>query len=281
VAAVGVIGLVGLTPSGLARLVHDLQVLIPEQLADTISKALHGSRRTAGGWVALVVGSAAAFWSAVEAMAALQVGLDIAYEVKNDLGFVARRLKAVPLMVCTVVFGGAAVALLVLGDPIRSLLPSSFPLARSAFGGLWELLRWLGALVFLMILLSVYYTIGPNRPQPRRWISAGALVAAAGWMATSAGFSLYLDHFGHESRTYGAFAGVAVLVLWLYLAAVAVLLGAEVDRQLEVAGLGRWRAGVTEGRRFGTGSGTRLGRWLWPRRRSPSANSDSGTLGRG
>jgi membrane protein len=235
VAAVGVVSLLGLSPDSLTRLIRDLRVLVPVQLADTISKALRGSGQTTGGWVATVVGGAAALWSSIEAMAALQVGLDIAYEVRTDVGFVARRLKALPLMVCTVVFGGAAFALLVLGDPIRSLLPVSFPLARSAFAALWALLRWLGALVLVVVLLSVYYTIGPNRTQPRRWLRRGALVAAIGWMGTSAGFSYYLTSFGHESRTYGAFAGVAVLMLWLYLAALSVLLGAVVDRQVEAA----------------------------------------------
>ncbi len=106
VAAVGVISLLGLSPDSIARLIRDLCVLVPAQLADTISKALRGPGRTTGGWVATVLGGAAALWSSIEAMSALQVGLDIAYEVKTDVGFVARRLKALPLMACTVVFGG-------------------------------------------------------------------------------------------------------------------------------------------------------------------------------
>jgi len=261
VAAVGVIGLVGLTPSGLARLVHDLQVLVPAQLADTLSTALRGTGRTTGGWVAAVLGSAVAFWSAVEATAAMQIGLDTAYEVSSDVGFVTRRLKAVPLVGCTVILGGAAFALLVLGDPIRSLLPASFALGRSAFGALWDVLRWLGALMLVMTLLTIYYWFGPNRPRPQRWFSIGALVATVGWGAASAAFSFYLARFGHASRTYGVFAGVAVLLLWLYLAAMAVLLGAEIDRQIEVAG----SSGPPEGnaiRRPVTGPWSRLSRWV-------------------
>jgi len=121
----------------------------------------------------------------------------------------------------------------VLGDPIRSLFPTAFPLARSTFDALWVVIRWGGALVLVMALLSMYYAIGPNRARPRRWISAGAVIAAVGWMAASAAFSFYLDHFGHESRTYGAFGGVAVLLLWLFMTALAVLLGAELNRELD------------------------------------------------
>jgi membrane protein len=242
VAAVGVIGLVGLTPNGLARLIHDLEVLVPAQLADTISTALRGTSRTSGGWVAALLGGAVALWSAVEAMAAMQVGLDIAYEVSRDVGFVVRRLKAVPLVLCTAVLGGGAFALLVLGNPIRSLLPASFPLARSAFAALWDLIRWVGALALVMILLSLFYRFGPNRAQSRRWFSLGALVATLGWAGASAAFSFYLSRFGHTSRTYGAFAGVAVLLLWLYLAATVILFGAEIDHQIELAGLTPSRA---------------------------------------
>jgi membrane protein len=233
VAAVGIIGLVGLSPAVLERLVKDVEVLIPVQLADTVDQALRNPGARAGGWAAAVIGSAGALWSAVESMAALQVGLDVANEVASDPGFLRRRLRAVPLAAVTVVLGGAAFALLVLGDPIRSLLPASFPLARSAFDALFDLIRWAGALVLVVALLTVYYRYGPNRPPPRRWLSVGALGAALIWMGASAGFSYYLSHFGHESRTYGALAGVAVLLLWLYLAGVAVLFGAELDRQID------------------------------------------------
>jgi membrane protein len=267
VAAVGVIGLVGLTPSDLARLIHDLQVLVPAQLADTISKALRGTGRTTGGWVAAVLGSVVALWSAVEAMAAMQVGLDIAFEVSTDVGFVARRMKSVPLVACAVILGGGAFALLVLGNPIKSLLPASFPLARSAFGALWDLLRWFGALVLVMTLLTVFYRIGPNRPKPRRWFSIGAAIATMGWIGASAAFSLYLDRFGHASRTYGAFAGVAVLLLWLYLAAMAVLLGAELDHQIQLSATDHRRTG-------GEGAQASRDRTGVPKDRPRSADAD-------
>jgi membrane protein len=254
VAAVGIVGLVGLSPAVLARLIKDVEVLVPVQLANAVDQALQSPGARAGGWVAAVVGSAAALWSAVESMAALQVGLDIAYEVGRDPGFLRRRLRAVPLAVVTVVLGGAAFALLVLGDPIRSLLPASFPLARSAFDALFDVVRWAGALVLVVALLTIYYRFGPNRPPPRRWLSAGAVAAAVVWMAASAGFSFYLSRYGHESRTYGAFAGVAVLLLWLYLAGLAVLFGAELDRQV-VAGLPKATAQL--GGATGTATGSR------------------------
>jgi membrane protein len=269
VAAVGIIGLVGLSPTVLEHLVKDVEVLIPVQLADTVDQALRTPGARAGGWAAAVIGSAGALWSAVESMAALQVGLDIANEVASDPGFVRRRLRAVPFAAVTAVLGGAAFALLVLGDPIRSLLPTSFPLARSAFGALFDVIRWAGALVLVVALLTIYYRFGPNRPPPHRWLSAGALSAAVMWLAASAAFSFYLSRFGHESRTYGALAGVAVLLLWLYLAGVAVLFGAELDRQAGAAAAERAQAaGSTE-----PSSASRTGREGSTASSSPSAST--------
>jgi membrane protein len=143
-------------------------------------------------------------------------------------------MVAVPLLALTVLLGGAASGLLVLGDPIRALLPTSFALARSTFDAAWVVVRWAGALALVVLLLSVYYAFGPNRDKRRlRWVSPGAVAAAAVWLGASAAFSFYLDHFGHESRSYGAFAGVAALLLWLYLTGLAVMFGAELDCELD------------------------------------------------
>jgi membrane protein len=233
VAAVALVGLVGLTASQLRSLVHGVNVLLPLQMSQAIDQALRNPVKGAGGGAEVAIGLGVALWSAIEAMAALQVGLDVAFEVPSDRGFVRRRLVAVPLLVLTVLLGGAASGLLVLGDPIRALLPSSVDLARSTFDAAWVAIRWAGALGLVVVLLSSYYSFGPNREKSRmRWVSPGAVAAAVGWLAASAAFSFYLNHFGHESRAYGAFAGVAVLLLWLYLTVLALMLGAELDCEL-------------------------------------------------
>jgi membrane protein len=240
-AAVALVGLVGLSASQLRSLVHGINVILPLQLSQTIDDALRNPTKGTGGGVEVVLGLAVALWSAVEAMAALQVGLDVAFEVTSDRGFVRRRLVALPLLALTVVLGGAASGLLVLGDPIRALLPSSFALARSTSDAAWGVVRWAGAMALVIVLLSAYYSFGPNRKRGRlqwrpwqwvQWISPGAVAAALGWLGSSAAFSFYVNHFGHESRSYGAFAGVAALLLWLYLTGLVVMLGAELDCEL-------------------------------------------------
>lgn len=236
IAALGVIGLVGLSPAELRGLVHGVGVLLPTQMSQAIDESLRNPTKGAGSGIEIGVGLVVALWSLVEAMASLQVGLDVAYEVSKDRGFMGRRVRSLPLIALTILLGGSASVLLVLGNPIRSLLPASIPFAGSALNGAWIAIRWVGALILVMLLLSAFYSVAPNHDRPHHLrVSAGAVVAAIGWMAASAGFSFYLDHFGHESRTYGTFAGVAALLLWLFVTAVAVLLGAELNCEIERA----------------------------------------------
>ena len=232
IAALGLLELFGLSPSDLHTVIHDVRVLLPAQMAQTVYGTLHNQHDKLAGGLELAGGLLVATWSAVEAMASLQVGLDVAYEVSTDRGFVGRRLMALPLVGLTAVLGGAATALAVLGDPIRQLLPSSFPLVSTAEVG-WGLFRYIAAACLIALLFCSYYWLGPNLDREhRRWLTVGAFAAAGAWLAASAAFSFYLDHFGHTSRTYGSFAGVAVLLLWLYLTGLVVLLGAELNCEI-------------------------------------------------
>jgi len=233
VALLGVSGLVGLSSSQLQSLVHGIAVLLPAQLSSLLDQSLRRPASNGFSVLELVAGVAVALWSAAEAMANLQVTLDVAYEVQNDRGFLRRRLMSLPLIGFTVLFGGVSSFLLVLGDPLRSL----FGLRLSGISApAWDIIRWSGAIVLMMLLLSVYYYLAPNRGPARfEWISPGSVVATVGWIVASLAFSFYLAHFGHESQSYGAFAGVAVLLLWMFITATAVLLGAELNRELERA----------------------------------------------
>lgn len=232
-ALIGVVRLIGLSQHQLDNVVHAVGVLLPTQVSQVLIEALRSQRSSATGVVELIVGFLIALWAASEAMAALQVGLDVAYEVDRDRGFFGRRLMALPLIGVTLVCGGAASALLVLGDPIRSLLPTSLAVTRPAFDAAWNVIRWLGAFVLILLLLSTYYVIGPRLVSRRwEWVSPGSIVSSLTWLAASAVFSVYLNDFGHESRTYGAFVGVAALLLWLFLTATSVLAGAELNLEL-------------------------------------------------
>jgi membrane protein len=97
-----------------------------------------------------------------------------------------------------------------------------------------SIVRWVVLALLVLVALAVVYRFAPDRANPRwRWVSGGAVVALLLWLLGSIGFSWYVDKFGNYNQTYGALAAVIILLLWLYLSAFAVLLGAELDAETE------------------------------------------------
>jgi membrane protein len=97
-----------------------------------------------------------------------------------------------------------------------------------------EAIRLVVAVVLIMVALAVTYRLGPDRDAARmRWVSTGAVVATLIWLLASIGFSIYVQTFGNYAKTYGSLAAAVILMLWLWLTAYAVLLGAEINAEAE------------------------------------------------
>jgi membrane protein len=237
-AVIAILGFLALTRASthvVMHITHAVEKGLPPGVGTVFSGAVKAATtRRSGSAVAVTIGVAVAIWSASGGMSALQQALDVAYEVPVDRKFIARRLRSIPLMAATLVLGGVGAALVILGAPIGSGIEGHLPLHGLAFSVIWTIVRWAVTLIAITGLFSIFYFAGPNRESPRwQWVSVGGVFATVVFLAASLGFSFYVTRFGSYSKTYGTFAGVAILIFWLYLTGLAVLVGGELNAEIE------------------------------------------------
>jgi membrane protein len=235
IAILGFLALIRASTHVVTRITHAVEKGLPPGVGTVFTGAVKAATtRQSGSAVAVIIGVSVAVWSASGGMSALQQALDVAYEVPVDRKFLARRIHSIPLMAATLVLGGVGAALVILGAPIGSGIEGHVPLHGLAFSVMWTIVRWSVTLIAITGLFSIFYFFGPNRESPRwQWVSVGGAFATVVFLAASLGFSFYVTRFGSYGKTYGTFAGVAILIFWLYLTGLAVLVGGELNAQLE------------------------------------------------
>jgi membrane protein len=230
IAVVTIYGLVA-EPTDVQRQVDSFAESMPPGAGDLLTAQLDQIVRTSERSlsIALAISLAAALWSASAGIQSLIKGLNIIYDEQETRGFIRLRGLALVLTIGAIVVVLGALALI-------AVLPAV--LREVGLGRAGELAvsigRWPALVVLVAVALAVLYRLGPDRANPRfRWMSWGALVAVVLWVAVSAGFSWYVSNFGSYGQTYGSLGAVIVLLLWLWLSALAALIGAELDAEIE------------------------------------------------
>jgi membrane protein len=229
--AVLIYGLVA-EPETVAEHIRALFQILPSDAASLIGdqlKSLTATPKSSKGW-SLVIALAIAIYGASKGSGAIVTALNIAYEVKETRGFFINSLLSLGMTIgALVILVIAAIAISMMGW-MEALVPGISNLAHLVLQAVF----WAVAVAVVAVGLALVYRYAPNRPDaPWAWVTPGSAAATLLWLAASIGFGLYVSHFGNYNATYGSLGGVIVFLTWLYLTAYIVLMGGEMNSELE------------------------------------------------
>jgi membrane protein len=233
IAAVSIYGLVA-DPTQLERQITSLTSALPTETAQFLGRQIEMivSSSSSSLTTATIISIFAALWSASAGTKAMITGVNLAYGVTETRSFLVLRLTALIVTLSAIVVGLGAVA----GVGFIPQILDAVGL-EEATAELISWLRWPFVLLVVVLGLGGLYKLAPNRPwRMTRWVNIGALIAAAIWVVATVGMSVYVNNFGAFGATYGALAGLIVLMLWFFVSGLIVLVGAEINSELEHRG---------------------------------------------
>ncbi|MDQ3686672.1 MAG: YihY/virulence factor BrkB family protein [Acidobacteriota bacterium] len=217
-----------------ADLFRYLGAVLPGEASDLVSKTIGDVTQGSGGGK-LSFGILAALWAASNGMGAVSESLNVAYDVKESRPWWKSRLVAVGLTVALAVLIISALILVLYGHTIAEAVAGSFGLGE-AFEVTWKIVQWPVVLAFVILGFGLIYYFAPNLHDAEwKWITPGAGIAVLLWLLVSFGFRTYLHFFNSYSATYGSLGAVIILMLWFYLTGAAILIGGEINSEIEHA----------------------------------------------
>jgi membrane protein len=221
-------------PETIESMVDRLEGVVPAEALTLIDESLTRVIENSSGGVALIaVGFLLALWTASGAMNALMRGLNRVYDRDETRSFLRQRATALGMLACLVLAFGLVFVLLVLGPLLSEWVGEALEL-EGLLGWLWWILEWPILLLGLFGAFAAVLYLGPNVVHPRwRFLTPGAVTAIVVWLAASGLFALYVASFGSYNKAWGSLAAVIVMLTWLWLSALALLLGAEVNAEAE------------------------------------------------
>ncbi|MBA3440498.1 MAG: YihY/virulence factor BrkB family protein [Pyrinomonadaceae bacterium] len=230
-----ILGYLAETGSELQRdLLSYLSTVLPPQAATLIDDTLKGITEGASG-SKLSFGILATLWTASNGMGAISSSLNVAYNVEESRPWWKVRLTAIGLTVALAVLIISALGLIFFGHDIAEAVANKFGLG-TIFTITWKILQWPIVLAFVLLSFALIYYMAPDIHDARwQWITPGAGIGVALWLIASFAFKIYLEYFDSYSATYGSLGAVIVLMLWFYITGVAILIGGEINSEIENA----------------------------------------------
>ena len=233
IALVSILGLVG--ESATQPLLDNLSQLAPTEANKIITSAIENITSSQGSsGLALVLGIAGALWSASGYVGGFSRASNAIYEVEEGRPFWKLKPLQILLTAVLIVLLALCAIAVVLTGPLAEEVGKLLGVEQVAVT-VWGIAKWPVIAFVVISIFAVLYWAAPNvrQPNPFRWITPGGILAVVLWLAASAAFALYVANFSSYNATYGSIAGVIIFLVWLWLTNVAMLLGAELNAELE------------------------------------------------
>jgi membrane protein len=229
---VSVLGLIG--ESATEPLIDNLGSVAPGPAQEIFTNAIRnieGSQGTAG--VAFVIGLAVAIWSASGYVGAFMRASNAIYDIDEGRPIWKTLPVRVGLTVLLMLMTGISAIGVTISGGLAQEVGNLLGVGETAVD-VWNLAKWPVLLLIVTIMFAVLYWAAPNVKQPGfRWITPGGVLAVLGWVIASVAFAFYVSSFASYNKTYGALAGPIIFLVWLWISNVMILLGAELNAELE------------------------------------------------
>lgn len=229
-AAVSIYGFFA-SPADIANHLQQVTAMLPEDATRILQQQLRQLAQNPQGTLSfgIIAGIAVALWSARKGMVALMKVTNVAYDEEENRGFFKQLFVSLAFTIGAII-GFLAVLLLGVAVP---LVVALIPLGAATEIALLAV-RWILLFGVAVLGLAIVYRFAPDRrPAQWRWVTPGSLIAATLWMIGSLLFALYVRNWGSYGETYGALGGVVILLMWFYLSGYIIILGAEINSEVE------------------------------------------------
>lgn len=225
-------------PQFRTQLMNYVHTMLPPDASSLLSKTLDQILKASSG-TKLILGLLGALWSGSVGVAAVMEMCNITYDVKDGRPFWKSRGLAILLTVACSILMVAALALILYGPALADAVFGNNPVVAWT----WKIVQWPVAVGFVLATFALVYYFGPDVEHPQwHWITPGSAIGVLLWLVASFAFRVYLHFFNTYSATYGSLGAVIILLTWLYLTGAAVMIGSEINTEIEHAAAEHGRA---------------------------------------